>query len=219
MIKLLSILLLTSSHQVLALNLKKVDWKLLESNHGVEIFEPKSFTHNSGIVPLRFKLVLKHNISRVLTVLDDSERKHEWLPSVKLIKELEVPNINEKIVYYRYKTPWLLKERDFIIHNIGTFDKKTMSVNVTLKSVNHKLDPFDKTTIRGISYDGYSVIKVIDHQTTEVEMAFLNDFKGSIPTFIVNYVQAKWPYQFAKNVRKQLSREDIKINPNYILKE
>jgi hypothetical protein len=197
--------------------LSEIDWILKSSKEGINIFKPISYKHPSGLVPLRFKAVLKYNISKVLSVLDDSKRKYEWMPGIREIIELDKPNKKEKIVYYRYKTPWPLSERDFIVHNTGEFDVKSKTVLVTIHSVEHLRDPKPSDTVRGISYDGYSKIRFIDKNTTEVEMAFLNDFKGSIPKFIINFVQSKWPYKFMKNLTNQLRKADIKINPNYIL--
>ena len=46
-------------------------------------------------------------------------------------------------------------------------------------------------------------------------MAFLNDFKGMIPTWIINIVQKKWPHKFMKSLRTQLNKADIKIAPEF----
>jgi hypothetical protein len=214
--KLTLILLFIISPNLYSAKLSSIDWKLKTEKDEIKVFNPVSYKHPSGLVPLRFKAVLNYNISKVLSVLDDGERKQEWMPSIRKIIELEKPNKKEKISYYRYKAPWPLSERDFIVHNIGDFDLKSKTVTVNIKSVEHPKDPSPTDTVRGISYDGYSKIRYINETTTEVEMAFLNDFKGSIPTFLINYVQSKWPYKFMKNLKIQLLKKDIIINPDYV---
>jgi len=48
-----------------------------------------------------------------------------------------------------------------------------------------------------------------------VEMAFMNDFGGYIPKFIVNFVQKSWPYSFMQQLREHLNKSDIALSPEF----
>lgn len=213
--KILLLLFSFLSLEVSASQLKTIEWELNKEDNGIRVYKPKNYTHSSGIVPIRFKATLKHNISKVLTVLSDNTRKKEWMPSVKLIKELEKITEKHRIVYYRYEAPWPFNDRDFVVRSKGEFYPEKVSVSVELISTEHQLDPKPNQAVRAITYDGYSIITAKSEFETEVEMAFLNDFKGNIPTFVINIVQAQWPYGFMKNLREQLAKKDITINPEF----
>jgi hypothetical protein len=80
---------------------------------------------------------------------------------------------------------------------------------------NHPNFTANPDAIRGFSHDGYVRVKYITENKTEIEMAFLNEFGGYIPSFVINMVQKKWPYIFMKNLSKQLQKDNIIINPEF----
>lgn len=198
-----------------ASQLKEIEWKQVSDKDGIIIYRPLNYKHSSGIVPIRFKAKLSENISKVLTVLSDNSRKVEWLPNAKEVKVLEQSSVESAIVYYRYEAPWPFHDRDFIVQNKGVLDKKNFRVYVELKSIEHVKDPKNNSHVRGIAYDGYSIIELDGKGSTMVEIAFLNDFGGMIPKWIINLVQKKWPYKFMKQLRSQLKKDDIKIIPEF----
>ena len=85
---LLSLLLL--SHSAFASRLKTIEWKQISHKDSIEVFRPKTYKHKSGIIPIRFKAVIDHDIRRVVSVMADNSRKHEWIPNTKVVKELDV---------------------------------------------------------------------------------------------------------------------------------
>jgi hypothetical protein len=198
-----------------ASKLRDVEWKEISNKEGISVFQAVKFKHNSGIVPIRFKAVLNHDIVRVLSVLADEKRKPEWLPSLNKIKVLEKISSRDITVYYRYDAPWPFKDRDFVIQNLGTFDSNDLKVSVDIKSIKRHDDPADGSTVRGTTYDGYSIIRPMGKNKTMVEMAFMNDFGGVIPKFIVNFVQKSWPYEFMKQLRVHLRKSDIALSPEF----
>ena len=213
MTRLILIFILMSTHSV-ASELSSVKWLQINDSNTLKIFKPIKYKHPSGLVPIRFITELNHPIEKVLTVLDDSNNKKNWMPSLKEIVDLEVYSPQKKTVYYRYHTPWPLRDRDFIIISSGKFNKDTNEVFVTVKSVQHNLDPKPSGVIRGIAYDGYSKIQMLGPNKTRVEMAFLNDFNGALPKFIINYVQKRWPHKFVQMLKDEL-RKNIIINPHF----
>ncbi len=195
--------------------LRSIEWKEISNHNGILVYRPTTFDHNSGLVPIKFKAVIKHPIGKVLTVLANEKRKLEWMPKLKEIKLLERKSIQDFTVYYRYSAPWPFKDRDFVIQNLGSFDPKTFVVSVDLISVKNEKKPETSKTVRGTTYDAYSIISPDSNGNTNVEMAFLNDFGGLIPKFIVNIVQKSWPHKFMKHLRSQLDKTDIEIMPEF----
>ena len=199
--------------------LRDIKWKVLKDKGGITVYEPINYKHPSGLIPLKFKASLNHDISKVLSVLSDDKRKTEWMPNLKESKVVERKSLEIATVYYRYDAPWPFNDRVFVVTNNAVFTPENMTINVDIRSVQHENAPLTKNHVRGITYDGYSVIKPGKVEgTTEVEMAFLNDFGGLLPSFIVNLVQRQWPYKFMFHLREQLLKNDIVINPAFIYK-
>ncbi|MBD66091.1 MAG: hypothetical protein CME62_12845 [Halobacteriovoraceae bacterium] len=213
----LTISFLLLSWHAQSISFKDLQWEVASKAEGITVYTPKSFDHKSGIVPIKFEGVLNHHASKVISVLADDTRKKEWLPRTEKTKILEKKSLSDFTVYYRYSSPWPFLDRDFVIRNLAEVNKEEKWVKVKLESVEHAKDPGreDKSTVRGYSYGGYSIIQALDDHTTRVEMGFMNDFGGNIPTWIINIVQKKWPYGFIKNLRSQLAKKDIKINPDF----
>tara|TARA_Y100000296_G_scaffold82387_1_gene111418 strand:- start:131 stop:799 length:669 start_codon:yes stop_codon:yes gene_type:complete len=199
-----------------ASKLRDVNWKVIKEKDGITVFEPVKYEHPSGLIPIRFKATLNYDISRVLTVLADDKRKHEWMPNLKESKVVERKSLQLATVYYRYDSPWPFRDRDFLVTNNAVFDPPSMTINVDIRSVKHDKMPVNKKFVRGITYDGYSIIKPGKRpNTTVVEMAFLNDFGGFLPGFVVNLVQRQWPYKFMSHLSSQLKKDNISINPAF----
>jgi hypothetical protein len=209
------LLIFLISPNIFAVSLRDIEWKEVINEDGITIYKPKKFEHDSGVVPLRFKAIIHHNISRVLTVLSDNKRKLEWFPDLEDLKLIDKKSVSDQVIYYRYYAPWPFKDRDFLVKQTGNYNAKELKISVDIKSIDHKKDPADGSTVRAITFDGYSIIQAHKKNKTTVEMAFLNDFKGNIPTWIINIVQKKWPHKFMKSLRKQLNKTDIVIAPEF----
>ncbi|MCO4794455.1 MAG: hypothetical protein KC493_12115 [Bacteriovoracaceae bacterium] len=210
-----AILIYCSISMAYASRLRTIEWKEISSKDEIVVYRPEKFKHDSGVIPIKFKARINHNILRVISVLADNKRKTEWMPHAKIVKEIEKKSVSDLTVYYQYDFPWPFSDRDYVIHTLGSYDPKTYTISVNLKSIQHQNAITKKGVIRATSHDGYSIIKSVSENVTEVEMAFLNDLGGWFPTFIFNAIQKKWPYQFMKNLRKQLSRTDIVINQDF----
>ncbi len=197
-------------------SLKEMDWGLVSNDEDIFIYRPKTDGHASGISPTKFHTILKENIRRVLSVLSDTKRKTQWVPSLLHAEIVEFTSRLQKIEYYRYDTPWPFKQRTFLVESSGTYDPKSMTIEVQMRSVKRKKHPQSPDYVRAVTYEGYSIIRPSqDGLGTYVEMGLINDFKGHIPHWLINRVQVKWPYRFLKNLKKQLARKDVSIFPRF----
>jgi hypothetical protein len=169
-------------------------------------------------VPIKFKAIFNHGIARVLTGLANEKTKLKWVPKLREVKMIHKESASKFISYYRYDAPWPFEDRDFVIVNAGRLGSgpQSKTVFVEVKSVEHKLGPIVEGVTRATTYAGYSKITKLGENKTKIEMALLTDFGGHIPSWIINMVQKKWPYNFVKNYTKFLDENEFRINPAYI---
>ncbi len=58
-----------------ASQLRTIKWKISSNKDNISIFTPVNYKHKSGLIPIRFKATLNHNVSRVLSVFVDEKIK------------------------------------------------------------------------------------------------------------------------------------------------
>ena len=166
--------------------------------------------HESGLIPLKVQTTLNYPISRVVSVLTNAERKKEWVP--RLVKAYTVKKIalGEFVDYVSFDAPWPFTNRDFLVYIKCDFNLKNEEIHSKIHSISLPEVPVKKNFIRGHTHSGNTFLRSVSGGTkTYMEMAFLSDYKGNIPKWIINIVQTKWPRRLVKRLRTQLAKNDI----------
>jgi len=195
--------------------LRTLQWEVISSKDNITVYTPVNYKHQTGLVPIKYKAMVNHNPLKVLTVLADNDRKTEWMPNLKEVKIIEKKTIDNLAIYYKYDFPWPFYDREFVIQTQGNFDYKNKIISVNMYSIERQDTPLKSSIVRGVAHDGYTIIRSVSDSKTSIEMAFMNDFGGVIPKWIINHVQKKWPYRFISNLNNQLQKTDIIINPDF----
>lgn len=189
-------------------------WKLKIEKEGIKIFTAPRH-QESGIVPIKANTIIHDSIPRILTVLADTQRKKEWIPKLIEARIIEEKSKYERVEYTRYDSPWPLDDRSFVVSSKGRYNPKEQTLFIDITSVEHTKVPHNPDHVRGKTYIGSILLKTLGTKKTFFEMTLLNDFKGNVPSWIINMVQKKWPFKFFKNLKEQLAKEDIKVSPDF----
>jgi len=190
----------------------KLTWKIsYEGKDHLQVFKaPKDKI--TGIVPIKFKVELQSPLIRILSILNDTKRKIEWVPYLVEAKTIRHNNPLDKIETYLYKLPWPFNKRMYLLHSktvIYPAEKKTVT---KLTSVELPEVPYNPEHVRGFTYFGQFTVQSLTPQKCLLEMILLTDFKGHFPVWLTNYVQSQWPKDMVKKIQKQLAKSDIIID-------
>src|SRR5206468_13112438 len=120
------------------------------------------------------------------------------------------------VEYDHFNTPFIIKDRDFVIHCKMSVDPAKQGIVVAMKSV---VDPSIPPTryVRGELIDSEYVMKPIEGgKKTWFEGEIQVDPKGSVPKWLVNWTQSSWPIDTIEALRKQAKKPDIKEDPRYL---
>jgi hypothetical protein len=118
------------------------------------------------------------------------------------------------IEYDHVGTPIVLKDRDFVSRVTTHVDSVHHKITIEYKSVDDPDAP--KTSfVRGEMIHATFVFASIGEGKTAVEADIHCDPKGSVPTWIVNFFQKDWPVDTFRNLRKQVKKPDVKIDPRF----
>ncbi len=207
-------LALTTSLAAMAMHPDDFAWELSKEKDGIKIFRAPQHKE-TGIVPIKAQTVLNHPMPRILSVLATTERKMEWIPKLVEAYIVEQKSKYARVEYARYDSPWPFHDRSFVISTKGRYDEKDNTVFIDIHSIEHPKVPKNPDYVRGRTYIGSVYMKGLSKTETFFEITLLTDFKGNIPTWIINIVQAKWPFKMFSNLKRQLEKKDIKIWPEF----
>lgn len=209
-----TLILFLFCQSLFALTADDFDWRLKEEKNNIKVFSA-DVHGDTGIVPIKAQTVLNYSIPKILSVISDTPRKKEWIPKLLNAYIVEETNQYDRVEYALYDSPWPFDDRAFVISTKGILNKKDRSVLIEIKSIDHKKVPMDPDHVRGNTHIGNVYIKFLEPEKSFFEIILLTDFKGNIPTWIVNIVQAKWPYGMFDNLHRQLKKPGIKILKKY----
>ena len=188
----------------------------MESIQWTEAIYTKKITVYTGQTPnsklLKIKAVgtLEVALPTLLANLEDVDKATDWTPDLAEKILLEKKNALELVTYSLTNMPWPLFDRSFTLNNKLTFDKEKKHLVVSMHSIEHKKTPLKKRIVEAQMSYGIMSFKPLEPKQTYVELVALVDPKGSIPTWIVNFFQKKWPLKFFLALEKYCLQE----NPN-----
>lgn len=197
-----------------ALHPNDFKWEESTEKDGIKIFRADRHKE-TGIVPIKAQTTLNYSMPKILSVLADTNRKMEWIPQLIAARIVEQKSKYERIEYARYDSPWPFYDRAFVIATKGRYDKEKNSVFIDIQSTEHPSVPLNPEHVRGKTYIGSVYMKGLSKEKTFFEITLLTDFKGNIPTWIINMVQKKWPFKMFDNLKKQLAKKDIQVWPEF----
>ncbi|MCU0685574.1 MAG: START domain-containing protein [Polyangiaceae bacterium] len=117
----------------------------------------------------------------------------------------------EQIVYTHVTTPPIvMKDRDFVTQAKGEVDGAKKRFVIHIKSVSDAGAP-PTSYVRGeILHSSFILTSIDNGKKTQVITEIHADPKGSVAKWVVNLFQKNWPFNTIKNLRKQVSRGDVK---------
>ncbi|HXH74104.1 MAG TPA: START domain-containing protein [Bacteriovoracaceae bacterium] len=188
-------------------------WEKVDTQKNVDVY--KGEVKGSDVVALRGVSTIEAPMAKVLSVIYDVSRIKEWMSDVNTVRVLEKKSKYEKIEYNRTDAPWPVSDRDFVYEAKVSVNKPDQSVEILIKSVEHKDAPPVDGVVRGeLQLSRYFLRSVEDGTKTYIEVEILADPKGSLPKWVVNIFQAEWPVNTVNGIRKIATEKDFKVHPD-----
>lgn len=188
-------------------------WEFMEDKEGIKTFR-KSYP-DSPVKGVGGEAEIDAPIGKILWVLMDHEHKDQWIDKFKEARTLEETSPLKHIQIAAFDMPFPVSDREFVYTYDFSVDNNLNAVIVDVKSVDYAKAPAVKDgSVRGQIVDGRYIL--IPHgDKTFVQAEYLADPKGTLPTWIVNMVQKKWPYKTLAALRLQVKKDFVKTWPIY----
>jgi len=190
-------------------------WNKIDTKENVEIF--KGEIEDSRIVAFKGTSTIDASVPKVLSVIYDVSRVKEWMSDIKAIRLIQKISKFEKIEYNRTEAPWPVSDRDFVYQTKVHLHPQDKAVEILIESVNHKDVPPNKGVVRGHLYQSRYYLKSLQNNSkTFLEVEILADPKGSIPKWVVNLFQSRWPVSTVNGIRKIATEKNYQIHPDIL---
>jgi hypothetical protein len=194
------------------------EWEKVGEKAGVVIYQKD--IENSSLVAFRGEGTVNAPLLRVASVMFDSVRAKEWIPNLGSTLILKWYSPTEFLEYDHVKTPFILKDRDFISKVKMDYDKINKKISFVYENADASEAPEDLRStnyVRGYLNGTLFHLTSTDNDTkTFVEGEVYGDPKGSVPKWIVNMFQKDWPVATFVNLRKQVAKPDITNHPKML---
>jgi len=186
-------------------------WEQFDEEDGIKVFRRE--TAGSDIVALRGECTVDAPILRVGSVLIDYTRATEWIESLEEVRVLRHIGDRERVEWSHISTPFVLSDRDFVIR--GKLDIDAPAKRVVLQSHSVADAKAPRTGyVRGQLIYGKFVLTSIDGgKRTRVLAEVQADPKGSVPKWLVNMFQKRWPHNSLTALRRQVKKPGVTDDP------
>jgi hypothetical protein len=164
----------------------------------------------------RGEALLHASIEKLAAVLNTPELRKEWVDSLADTHTIEKRSMMDRTEYVRSKVPWPFQDRDFVFRVQIQVAQSPYSIFIMMNSIDDAREPPRPGAVRGSILHAYYLLR--DASTpqvtaTRVVVEIAADPKGSIPSWIVNLTQKRWPNNTLHSLEKISRREDLVIAP------
>jgi hypothetical protein len=184
------------------------EWECLGTRDGITTY--RRAVPGSPVVAIRGDGIVEAPILRVASVVLDTARLHEWTDSLALARRIRISSWTEFVEYDQIRTPFILKDRDFVVHTSLELLPEQKQIVLRMRSVTDPLAPATGRRVRGELMQSRYVLSGLDRgRRTRMIAEVHADPKGAVPKWIVNHYQKGWAYETITRLRGQVRKPDI----------
>jgi START domain len=192
---------------------RAADWVAIKTVDGITV--SKRDVPGSPVVAFKGEGDVEGSLELVSTVIFDCTRATEWIADLKASRIVRWTGPDEYIEYDHVGTPPVMKDRDFVSDVKLETDRSAQKVLFHYRStIEDSLPPIGKY-VRGDLMSTVFTLTRIDDTHTHVIAEIHCDPKGSVPKWVVNWVQADWPEQTFRGLRRQTKKNDLVVEPYF----
>lgn len=177
-------------------------WEKLYVKDGIEVFKAK--VSGSKFVAFKGTIQLDASPQFIIDIFKDQSRWQEWTKRLITGKILAPLQESSMVFYQAFESPPLIKNRDAVYQVSFEGPGKTGSYSITGISVQHPQSPPTIGVRMHIQFSKWVLTPLQDK--TKVQLEMLADPGGLIPSWVVNFVQRKYPYDILNALRKHVAR-------------
>ncbi len=181
-------------------------WQALKEVDGIRVSSRN--VPGTPLVEIRGEALVEASAPRVAWALMDCAHAHEWVEALADCHIVETRGDFDRFTYNHFATPFVIKDRDFVTHVRGEMDKGARTLTLRFKSEEHPNAPETKYVRGNVIRSSYVITWLSPTQSRLIAEALV-DPKGTVPLWIVNFFQKKWPVRSIQALRKQVAKPEV----------
>lgn len=168
-------------------------WELLDDDDGIKVW---SLDIEGRDVPgYRAVMTVDANIERVLAIVKDVSRHHEWMYHCEESRIVKRIDETHAILYSRIDSPWPVRDRDVILDVDHRFTPQRSAVTFRFRNTTDVDVPLPRRTVRIPRLVGFFRLWQESPTRTHVLYQIEVDVGGSLPAVAARHNARKLPYE------------------------
>ena len=179
-------------------------WTKIHEKVGIRVYERES---TLGDLP-DFKAIskVKASIFDLIAVLQDINRRDEWVHRCEASKIIKRYGEFEILLYHKTDSPWPISDRDATIKTSLYEIKREREYLAYFKGVKSRSIPKKNGAIRLPHIEGYYHLQYVSAHETKVTYFVHLDPGGSLPKWLVKIATRDLPTKTIIGLRKQIKK-------------
>lgn len=167
-------------------------WENIGVFDGVKVWRKQ--VPGSDLFAFKGEIVANVHIGKIMTTFQDREQRKHWVDRFKEQKMLERPNPLTEVYWIHFALPFPITDRDYVMRAEGQIDAANKVFTARIKSVKDGRKPDDDCCVRAEAKNTYYRFEAIQgSEKTKLTVEVHTDPKGSLPDWLINIIQKKWP--------------------------
>lgn len=186
------------------------NWVLEFEKNGIKVWTRK--LDWSQIKEFKGETIINTNLGSIVYVLDDVNNYPTWVYNCIESYRVKKENDFKGYIYNVIKTPWPVKNRDFVYQYSVSQNKTTLVVSINTLAVKGMVP--DKGYVRMTYVKSSYVLTPLDKNRVKVVFQNHSDPAGDVPQSIINMFITETPYYTLSNLRKMIESPNFKKHYN-----
>ena len=186
-------------------------WEAIRNDAGIQV--SRKVVPGSPFVAFRGEGDVQAPLLAVADVLVDVPHETDWMDSVREARILRKVSDTEYIMYSHLGTPPTLTDRELVADVRVSIDAPAHALTVEMRSVDDPAAPRTDYVRARITESTFSLRANPDGHSTHVTAEIHCDPGGSLPGWVVNFVQRSWGFNTIQSLRKQVALGRAPANP------
>lgn len=184
------------------------NWKLTKESNGIQVFtRPISGT---SLKAFKGVVSIPARLTSIVTTINDTSVYPYLFHGTESAKELKKVNDTESYKYVVTELPWPAQSRDSIIHSVIKQDKKSKTIQITMRGV-PKYIPSKPGLVRIQKMTGrWLLVPEKNKKSIKVIYEMNVDPGGNLPKWLVNNMSVDLPFITLANLRDIVRRAKYK---------
>lgn len=179
------------------------EWSLVKDKDWIRIYE--SYMDHSNFKRIKVECTLDGTFDKLMTVLNDVSNHKNWIYNTKTSRILKRISPTEYYYYTETSLPWPLQNRDAVVHIKFYRDSQNRFLKIAAEGVPDYLPAVSGKIRVPRSANSWMVTMPVPDKL-HIVYVFEADPGGSLPSWLVNALVDKGPYESFKKLAEQLKK-------------